>query len=94
MAGPGHVNFTRVQPLYIRDLNKMHEVQKGVYKDQVWGNAGYEDMRMDCALRLWSLGADVEIEQASSSDQEYFARLWAAPIVWSAYDRPSFGQSV
>ncbi|OAL52465.1 hypothetical protein IQ07DRAFT_630126 [Pyrenochaeta sp. DS3sAY3a] len=92
MAGPGHVNFTKVQPQYIRDASKMHEVQKGVHAVQFKGNAGYEDMRMDCALRLWSCGMDVEIDQASSSDHEYFESLWAAPAAWAAFERPSFGR--
>lgn len=63
IAGPGHVSFTKVQPQYIRDASKMHEVQKGVHTVQLKGNAGYEDMRIDCALRLWSCGVDVEIDQ-------------------------------
>ncbi|CAO2647113.1 Nn.00g080350.m01.CDS01 [Neocucurbitaria sp. VM-36] len=94
MAGPGHVNFTKVPPLYVRDGNKMHEVHKGVEASQVWDVSDNPQFRLDCALRLWSCGTDIELDQASQSDQEYYQLLWRPPAGWQRFARPSFGQAI
>lgn len=91
-AGPGHVNFTNFTLSHIRDGEKMHEVHKGIIAEQIWDAPDRGQFRLDCALRLWSCGKDVEIDQASGSDQEYYQMLWRAPAGWERFPRPSFGQ--
>jgi hypothetical protein len=90
MAGPGHVNFTNHKPRYTRDGEKMHEVRMGDYAHQVWDTSG--QFRLDCALRLWACGKDVEIGQYAKSEQEYDRMIWAAPQHWGKFPRPSFGR--
>jgi hypothetical protein len=70
----------------------MHEVQKGVYATQVWDVPEKPEHRLDCALRLWSCGIDVEIDQATASGQEYNQVLWKAPAAWEMFTLPSFGR--
>lgn len=90
-AGPGHVNFTKWKPSFTRDANRMHEICKGVYADQV---RDYDPphCRIDFALRLWCCGQDVEIDQSSANDQEYNESLWMDPDGWKRFAAPSFGR--
>jgi hypothetical protein len=91
VAGPGHVYFTQDPPRYYRDGEKMHEVEKGIYAVQVYDVPENPQFRLDCAMRLWGQGADVELNQAAGSREEYNQLLWASPDAWGRFGGSSFG---
>jgi len=70
----------------------MHEVKKGVYVLQFFHTPDNPQFRLDCALRMWGLGKDVDIDQDATSHQDYNRLLLEAPATWGNFPRPSFGQ--
>jgi len=99
VAGPGHVYFTDIGPEFYRDGKPMHELQKGFNCDQKYSGRSKTqkpielELRLDYAFRLWSLGADKEAEDYSSSAQEYKEITERPPELWKGFERPCFGLS-
>lgn len=72
-------------------VNEKYEVSKGKHFGQ-WVDGEGNGIRLDWAVRLWSMDKDIGYAKVSKSKEEYNKRVEAPPEEWGQYSCPSFGR--